>query len=125
MNIFFNVLFIFVFIIGMFYLGLPNITNDHYIQHKLIIFSLLFIFQFMIQLIDKIRLKESLNPQELISESFKTAMVGVIGYSVYIDLNIMKSTKDLLTGYSSQLMATISIISLITLVKIAEITFSA
>lgn len=129
MNIFTNLLFIFIFVYIALYCQFPNINNDSYIFHKFIIFILLFCFQFIVQLLIKVKNKCKININRIISKSMIIALLAVVGYSVYIDLNYMDYTKNYFESFAYDpkliyLMATIMIILFISLYKIIETLFN-
>ena len=86
MNSFINIFFIFIFIFGMLLCKIPNINNRNLMVHKLIIFSLLFIYQFSLLTISHIKSKCKLDFLEIFKYSIETAVLGVIGYSLFNDL---------------------------------------
>ena len=86
MNTFINIFFIFIFIFAILFFKLPNIDNRNRLLNKLILFSLLFIYQFMLLIISKVKNKCKIDFLEVFIYSIETATLGVIGYSIYNDL---------------------------------------
>jgi len=86
MHILVNILFIFIFLFTLFYFKFPNLRDNRYILHKIIIFISLFCFQFVISIISKIKAKCKINIHEIISSSLRIAITGIIGYSIWNDL---------------------------------------
>jgi len=65
--------------------------------------------------------------REIFNKSLEVAISGLIGYSLYIDLTIMESTKEYMVGYSRYilyLMIAITIILFIGIVKIVKLLFN-
>src|ERR1700742_575666 len=85
-----NAFLIFIFIIIILFLKLPNIENNNHILNKLIIFLLLFIYQFIILIIIKIIMKCKIDLMQIFKDSIETAIIGIIGYSIYNDLQYSK-----------------------------------
>ena len=69
---------------------MPNIDNTNYLLHKLIIFGLLFLYQYTLLIISKVKSKCKIDFLEVFMYSIETAVVGVIGYSIYNDLQHYK-----------------------------------
>jgi hypothetical protein len=86
MNSFINIFFIFIFIFGMLFCKIPNVNNRNTIVHKVIIFGLLFIYQFSLLVISYIKNKCKIEFLEIFRYSVETAIVGVVGYSLFNDL---------------------------------------
>ena len=86
MNSFINIFFIFIFIFGMLFCKIPNINNRNTIVHKVIIFGLLFIYQFSLLVISHIKNKCKIEFLEIFRYSIETATVGIVGYSLFNDL---------------------------------------
>ena len=89
MNAFLNIFFIFIFIFAILFFKIPNLDNNNYIIHKIIIFSLLFIFQFALLILSNIKNKCKINVLNIFQSSIETAVIGIIGYSIYNDLQLM------------------------------------
>ncbi|ATZ80500.1 hypothetical protein BMW23_0448 [Bodo saltans virus] len=89
MNAFTDILFLFVLLTVLFYFKLPNINNTNYILHKFIIFVCILAFSYIIELIKAIKTGCKVDPKKILWESLNTALYGVIGYSLYVDLMYM------------------------------------
>lgn len=90
MNALVNIFLVFMFLILILYFRIPNIDNNNYILHKLILFLMLFIYQFVILLISNIKNNCKINPTNMFISSIETAIIGIIGYSIYTDLHFVK-----------------------------------
>lgn len=121
MNIFINLLLIFVFLYGLFNLRVPNLTNNNFILNKFIIFISLVCFQFIIIIIQKIKNNCKIDINEVLNNSINIGLFGIIGYSLYNDLiwmyNLNISTKRM------YLYVTLIIILFIAFVKFLKILF--
>ena len=89
MNAFINIFFIFIFIFISLLFKMPNIDNTNYILHKIIIFALLFVYQFLLIIINNIKNQCQINIWTIFHQSLETATIGFIGYSIYTDLQHM------------------------------------
>jgi hypothetical protein len=92
MNTFINIFFIFIFIFAILLFRVPNIDNNNYIVHKVIIFALLFGYQFILLVASKIKNKCKIEFMELLTRSLETATIGIVGYSLYTDLQFYRFT---------------------------------
>lgn len=90
MNTFINIFFVFIFIFVILFFKMPNIDNTNYLLHKLIIFGLLFLYQYTLLIISKVKNKCKIDFLEVFMYSVETATIGVIGYSIYNDLQHYK-----------------------------------
>jgi len=123
MKIFIDPLFLYLFVFALLYLKIPNVETDNYITHKILLFLGILIFDFALQLIKRIRSSCIVKTDEVFSESIKTALYGIIGYSLYIDTTIMTSTKDYLMNYNCSYNQKIAIITvfIITIISLAKL----
>jgi len=94
MNIFTDILFLFVYILAMLYLEMPNINNTDYPIHKLYLFISIFSYYFIIQLIKKIKNKCTIDALSIMQDSLIISLFCVLGYSIYVDLKYWEYTKD-------------------------------
>jgi uncharacterized protein with PQ loop repeat len=103
---------------------LPDIDNDNYIEHKFYIFLSIFIFDFMLQTIKRVRSKCVVKTEDILFDSLKTAVAGVVGYSIYTDLIHMESTKDYFENLGHSLIKKLAVIALIivTFIVIVKVT---
>ena len=90
MNTFINIFFIFIFIFAILFFKIPNIDNGNRLLNKLILFSLLFVYQFTLLVVSKVKNKCKIDFLEVFTYSIKTDTIGVIGYSIYNDLEYFK-----------------------------------
>lgn len=82
-------LVLFIFLFALFYFKFPDITNNNYLFHKLIIFIAAFVFKFVIELYKKMKDNEKIDPMETMKESALFSLYNILGYSIYIDLMYM------------------------------------
>lgn len=132
MNIFTDILFLFVYILAMLYLELPDIKNNDYPLHKLYLFISIFAYYFIVQIIKKIKNKCVIDPFIILQDCLMIALFCVLGYSIYVDFKYWNYTKEFMTtidvndftstlkGYST---AGIIIVSFVTVVQLVKILF--
>lgn len=85
----------FLFIYLSLIVGVPGTDEHNIMKNKLILFSGIFVFQTLIKSVSKVRVGCRLSLKKLLLDSCMIALVSVVGYSFYIDLSIMDSTKEL------------------------------
>lgn len=125
MNAIINIFFIFVFLLLVLILfNIPNIESNP-IVGKIIIFLLLFIYQFVLLIIVYIVKKCKIDIIDIIKICTETSIIGVIGYSVFNDLHYMGvSDGGLLDSeYKPQIYLSVIITSLLTLVNVVKLLF--
>lgn len=103
MNLFTDALFMFIYLFALFYFGIPNIKNDNYLLHKLVIFLAIFAFNYIIQLIKNIRNQCKVDPIKILVNSLFMGLIATVGYSIYVDLVHMSWSKDFIINTFSDL----------------------
>jgi hypothetical protein len=112
----------------MFLFNIPDIKNDSYILHKLIIFSILFLFGIITNTFYRVLGGCKLSLNLILYKSFETSIAGMIGYGLISDLLLNKSTKDFIISLYDKpkllyLIATVLITVVITLFRAVKILF--
>lgn len=122
MNIFTDILFLFIYILTLFFLRIPNITNNNYITHKFYLFVAVFGYYYIIQLIKKIKNGCKVDPYSILYQSLNMAIYCVLGYAIFIDLLYMDWSKDYFGSIENQSKRFITcafvIILFVTLIKL-------
>lgn len=90
MSVIIETIFLFIYLITLFYFRFPDITNNNYLFHKLVIFVSTFVFKFVAELFKKIKENQKVDPIEILKESVHYSLYNILGYSIYIDLMYMK-----------------------------------
>lgn len=93
MNIFTDVLFLFVYIMTLLYFRIPDIANNNYLTHKFYLFISIFGYYYVIQMIKKVKNKCPIEPYDLLKESINMSLFCLLGYSIYVDMMYMDQTK--------------------------------
>ncbi len=123
MNIFTDILFLFVYIITMLYLEIPDIKNNNYPIHKLYLFIGIFVYYFVVQVIKKIKNKCQIHPFVLLQDSLIISLFCVLGYSLYVDFKYWDYTKEYITAIdSTDTESTIKGYSLVALIIVCFVT---
>lgn len=71
------------------FFNIPNIDNENYILHKIIISILLFVYQFLLIIINNLKSQCQINIWNVFYQGLETAVIGFIAYSIYTDLQFM------------------------------------
>ena len=128
MNLFTNLLFTFIFLNIMIYFKFPNINNDSYVQNKFMLFVSVFLFQIATPVIINIKNECKIIFKDIVQNSLMQAIFAVIGYSIYIDLIIMGSTKEYMKSIVnpaiSPIVVSMVIIFFMATVKFAEMSLT-
>lgn len=133
MNIFTDILFLFVYIFAMLYLEMPNINGTDYPIHKLYMFISIFSYYFIVQIIKKIKNKCPIDALAIIQDCLIVSLFCVLGYSIYVDLKYWNYTKDIMTTFNGDdfttiikkyVMVAIIIVSFVTMVQFIKILFT-
>lgn len=128
MNLFTNLLFTFIFLNIIIHFNLPNMNNDSYIQNKFMLFISVFLFQVAIAIIVSIKNNCKIIFKNIIQNSLMQAIFSVIGYSVYVDLINMNSTKEYMmykiNNSIQPITISIVIIFFMSSVKLLELLFT-
>ena len=129
MNLFINVFFLFFLLFGMLSLKVPSIADGNFILHKFIIFVAVFGFQFMIEILSKIKEECKIVPMDIFRSSVETAAIAVIGYSLFNDLQFMDigfGSNGFYNGTDKMILnvqVTIMITLMITFYRVLQLTF--
>lgn len=129
MNIFTDVLFLFVYIMTLLYFKLPDVSDNNYLVHKFYIFVGVFGFYYVIQMIKKIKNNCRVDPYVILQQSLNMALYCVIGYSVYVDLMYMDWSQsyiqsiDISNSNKKYLMISITVIIFVTLIQLMGMLF--
>ena len=128
MNIVIYIILLFICLNITFYFDLPNLTHKNYIYNKIILFGIIFLFNFIIHLINRLENKNMVTFKQIFRRSMLSSMYAIVSYSLVIDLTIMDNTKDIVAKYISDettnIVITSSMISVfVLLMKLIEIMF--
>ena len=99
MNIIKNVLLIFVFLFVSIVIGIPGIETNNLIKSKIYLFGGAMIFQLLLKSMYKLRYKCKTDLKSLINDAIITAVLCVVGFSVFIDLINMENTRNVIIPY--------------------------
>lgn len=86
MNIFTNIFLISSFLIAVLVCRLINICDDKFVVHKMWLFGLIFAWQYVVLMLAKIKGKCRINFAEVSQLSAETAVIAIVGYSLYTDM---------------------------------------
>lgn len=87
MQIYIKLIILFIFTLTLLILNLPQLSDNDLFKRKIYIFCGLFIFEFVVSVLESFYKKMILNTKQIIKSSLETALLGVISYSLYTDLS--------------------------------------
>lgn len=93
------VLFIFVLVLLM--LNIPQIEKNNFLIVKLYIFIGIFIFEFVTSLLVAFYKKQLFNANKVAKDSLMSALVGVVAYSIYNDIIFFNHSDIISNKYGS------------------------
>lgn len=114
---------LFVFLVVTLMVNIPNINHDSGIKMKLYIFVSVFIFEIIIGISVVVYNECIIDLSKIFGSSLRTALVSVIGYSVYQDM-IMNNNSffhKLNNGFLKNITLSVIVIMFITINFILEI----
>lgn len=129
MNIFTDVLFLFVYIATLLYLEIPDIKNKDYPIHKLYLFIGVFAYFYIIELVKNVKNNKKIDPYEIMLDSLWNGLICVLGYSMYVDFLYWDQTKgwfgDIKTVAPFKRYAVVSLIIVLTIttLKLGKMLF--
>jgi hypothetical protein len=131
MSIFTDSLFMFVYIFTLLFFGIPDMHNNNYVKHKLILYINILWFYYVIQLIKKIKNKCPIDPISILKNCLVYATYAVFGYALYIDLMYMDWSKDYFSHIADNdnikkcSIIALIVISFTTVSQLVELMFTA
>ena len=95
-----SILFLqFLFIYLSLIIGVPGTTNLNILNNKIMLFFGLFLFQIFVKSINSTKKKCTISINKIISDACYTSILGIVGYSIYIDLFLMDYTKEFINSF--------------------------
>jgi hypothetical protein len=95
MQILSNLILQFIFIYLSLLIGVPGTDNFNVVKNKLILFCGIFIFEILIKSVSRSRHQCRSSIKHLITDSFFISTLSIVGYSLYIDMSLLESTKSI------------------------------
>lgn len=122
MNILLNTVILAVYILTLFIIGLPNLSDNNILKQKITIVIMVLWFQFLILFIEKLIFGCHYNVSSILTNSIQTAIFAFIGFTVYKDvLSSYQITESVLSRYSY---STMYITGAVLLMKIVSLIFN-
>ena len=95
MQILSNLILQFIFIYLSLLIGVPGTDNFNVVKNKLILFCGIFIFEILIKSVSRSRHQCRSSIKNLVTDSFFISTLSIVGYSLYIDMSLLESTKSI------------------------------
>ena len=85
----------FIYIYLSIIIGVPGTDKVNLLKNKIILFTGIFIFEIIIKALYKYKNECKNNFKNFMIDSFFISTLSIVGYSFYIDLSLLDTTKDL------------------------------
>ncbi len=132
MNIFTDVLFLFIYICTLLYFRIPDVINHNYIFHELCLFIAVFVYFYAVDLIKTIKKKCKIQPYKMVKDTMMISLLTVLGYAFYVQLMYMDWSKayfadvDLINDPTKRFVSiSLIIVMFITVVKLSGMLFKS
>lgn len=127
MNMFIDILILFVYILTLLYFKLPDVSNNNYLFHKFYLFIGIFGFYYVYQIIKHVINNEMIEQYTILQKSIKMATYCLIGYSIYTDLTNMDWSKTFIQKFDTPnkkyIIISLVIITFITFIQMIDMLF--
>lgn len=126
MHLFIHLVILFIFVYALLMLNIPQIEENSYIKMKMYLFFGVFVFEFIVNIIIALFQRCIINVGKIARDSLFSALVAIVGYSVYNDLIWSSNSliNDQVSNATKKLTITTIIIAFISLGYFMEIMFS-
>ena len=129
MHLLLNLILQLFFIYFAILIGIPGTSDNNILFNKLILFTGILIFQFFIKTIINMKRRCRIVLKNITIDSLFYAILSIIGYSFYLDLSLMDSTKNMFDNFNENIYLYPFIVSsiitiLILIVSLFQMTFN-
>ena len=125
MNIFTDLIFIYVYIATLIFLGFINFDTDNYLLQKLYLFVAVVIFTSLMETLKTFKTNCKKTGKNIFNESLKIGTVSVMGLMIYTDLLHMDWSQETFENINSSNFNRSLIIPLITVLAIMIVKLTA
>ena len=84
-------------------IGIPGTSDNNILFNKLILFIGILIFQFFIKIIINMKRRCKILLKNIMVDSLLYGILAMIGYSFYLDLSLMDSTKEMFDNFNENI----------------------
>lgn len=84
-------------------IGIPGTSDNNILFNKLILFIGILIFQFFIKIIINMKRRCKILLKNIMVDSLLYGILAIIGYSFYLDLSLMDSTKEMFDNFNENI----------------------
>ena len=130
MSIFTDLIFIYVYIATLIFLGFINFDTDNYLSQKLYLFIAVLIFTSLMETLKTFKTNCKKTGKNIFNASLKTGILAVMGLMIYTDLLHMNWSQEIFENINSSTFNRSLIIPLITvstimIVKLIYVMFDS
>lgn len=84
-----HIVFLFIFVLSMLMINMPQIAENDFIRMKLYLFVGIFLFEVLVVIFKNMYDRKIINIKNICRQALQTALLSVIAYSVYTDLTLI------------------------------------
>lgn len=130
MSIFTDLIFIYVYIATLIFLGFINFDTDNYLLQKLYLFISISIFTSLMETLNTFKTNCKKTGRNIFNESVKIGTVAVIGLMIYTDLLHMNWSQEIFeninsSNFNRSLIIPLIIVLTIMIVKLTSVVFDS
>lgn len=103
MHLLLNLILQLFFIYFAILIGIPGTSDNNILFNKLILFAGILIFQFFIKIIINMKRRCKILLKNIMVDSILYGILAIIGYSFYLDLSLMDSTKEMFDNFNENI----------------------
>ncbi len=103
MHLLLNLILQLFFIYFAILIGIPGTSDNNILFNKLILFIGILIFQFFIKIIINMKRRCKILLKNIMVDSLLYGILAIIGYSFYLDLSLMDSTKEMFDNFNENI----------------------
>ena len=93
MNLITDIIYIYVYLVILVFLRFIDLDYDNYLLQKFYIFISIFVFTSLLEVIKKVKNECPSRENYIISNAFSSAVIAVLGFTIYVDLVHMSLTR--------------------------------
>lgn len=130
MSIFTDLIFIYVYIATLIFLGFISFETDNYLLQKLYLFISIFIFTSLMEVLKTFKTECKKTGKDIFNESLKIGVTSVVGLMIYTDMLHMSWSQEMFenineSSFNRSLIVPLIVVLTIMTVKITYVMFDA
>jgi hypothetical protein len=110
MNIFTDVVFIFVFVFVILHFGIINIRETNVVWQKLLMFLAVTMFTFLLYAMKSVRRQQTVKPWDVINGALFVGLLTFIGHTIMFDMLYTQETQKWVTSFTDGKYLTVNVL---------------